>query len=247
MIDVAHLTVAYGRHVALAGVHFDLPVGAFLAIVGPNGSGKSTLIKVLLGLQRPSAGSVRLYEQPPNQVPAAWLGYVPQIKTLDRTFPAIACELVATGLHRRWPLWLGRREHAAIHAALDRVGVSHLSHRAVSQLSGGELQRVYLARALVRAPRLMLLDEPATGIDVKGEADFYALLESYHHESGATIVMVTHDWAAALHHATHVLLLKGHQVAFGPPVHVLTDAHMRNAFGHVGHTHEHVHAEDAHV
>jgi zinc transport system ATP-binding protein len=117
------------------------------------------------------------------------------------------------------------------------VGAEALADRALETLSGGELQRVYLARTLVRTPRLILLDEPATGIDVAGASDLYGVLEADQAERETTIVMVTHDWNAAYHHATHVLLLDGRQVGFGRPDAVLTDAGLRDAFGHTGHAH----------
>jgi zinc transport system ATP-binding protein len=166
------------------------------------------------------------------------------MKLFDRSFPALAVELVATGLLERWPVWLRAAHRKEAVGALERVRAAHLAERPIAQLSGGELQRVYLARALVREPRLVLLDEPATGIDVRGEQDFYHLLEHYHETTQATILMVTHDWAAAEHHASHVLLLKTQQVAFGAPQAVLTDDHLNLAFGHAGHTHyrEHKHA-----
>jgi zinc transport system ATP-binding protein len=99
------------------------------------------------------------------------------------------------------------------------------------------LQRVYLARALARRPKLLLLDEPAAGVDIAGEADMYHLLDAYRRERGATIVMVTHDWAGALHHASRALLLNRGLLAYGPPQEVLTDANLRLAFGHLGHSH----------
>jgi zinc transport system ATP-binding protein len=120
---------------------------------------------------------------------------------------------------------------------LALVGAEHLCHRPIGWLSGGELQRVYLARALVRNPKLLLLDEPATGIDPIGEDDMYQILEQYQVKSDVTILMVTHDWLAAKHHATQVLLLNRRQMSFGPPELALADEPMRRAFGHVGHTH----------
>lgn len=236
-LSAENLTVDFGEHRALDGLSLALPTGSFLAVVGPNGSGKTTFLKVLLGLIRPTGGRVRLWQQTPQRVPPEWIGYVPQLKTLNRRFPALAIELVATGLRRAWPVWIRRGERQRSLEALERVGAAHLAERSVAQLSGGELQRVYLARALVRDPRVVMLDEPATGIDLRGEHDFYHLLEHCHEETGVTILMVTHDWAAAYHHATHALLLKARQVAFGPPHEALTDDSMREAFGHVGHTH----------
>jgi zinc transport system ATP-binding protein len=236
-IQAHNLAAGFAGHTALDQVTFELPVGSFLAIVGPNGSGKSTLLRVLMALLEPRAGQVSLFDKPVRDIPPTWLGYVPQLKTLDRRFPALGRELVATGLQRRWPVWIGREDRAKIRAALDQVGAAHLQDRPVAEISGGELQRIYLARALVHRPRIVLLDEPATGIDVKGEHDFYDLLDDYHRETNATILMVTHDWHAAIHHASHVLLLKTQQVAFGPPRAALADQHIRTAFGHVGHRH----------
>lgn len=235
-VDIAGVAVRLGDHRVLEGVTLEAPVGSFLAVVGPNGSGKSTLLKVCLGLIQPEIGTVRLHGRAPERVPPEWLGYVPQVKTFDRSFPALAIELVVTGLRRRWPGRLGDERRLALDA-LDRVGVAPLAARPSGRLSGGELQRVYLARALVRRPRLVLLDEPAAGIDVVGEADMYRLLDDYRRDAGATIVMVTHDLEAASHHASHVLVLNGRQIAFGPPAVGLSDDCLRRAFGHLGHAH----------
>jgi zinc transport system ATP-binding protein len=121
---------------------------------------------------------------------------------------------------------------------MAQVGTEHLALRPIAKLSGGELQRVCLARSLVREPRLVMLDEPTTGIDAVGEADIYKLLEAYQKASGATILMITHDWHAATHHANWVLLLNRKQVSFGPPSEALNEDNLRVAFGHIGHTHQ---------
>jgi zinc transport system ATP-binding protein len=236
-VSAANLAAGYAGYLAIEQVTFDLPAESFLAIVGPNGSGKSTLLRVLMNLLEPRHGTIQIFDQPPPAIPPSWIGYVPQLKTLDRRFPALSRELVATGLRRRWPAFFGRGDRQKIDAALEQVGADHLAERTVAELSGGELQRVYLARALVHQPRIVLLDEPATGIDLKGEHDFYELLDRYQADSAATILMVTHDWHAAVHHASHVLLLKTQQVAFGPPGDTLSDDNIRQAFGHVGHRH----------
>jgi zinc transport system ATP-binding protein len=236
-LETQGLAVRFHDHLALADVTFAVPEGAFMAVVGPNGSGKSTLIRVLLGIVPPSAGAVRLYGRLPSEVPPEWLGYVPQLKTLDRTFPALAVELVATGLRRCWPGLVGAGARREALAALEAVGAAHLADRPSGRLSGGELQRVYLARGLVRRPRLVVLDEPATGIDVAGEADMYRFLDAYHRANAATIVMVTHDLEAAHHHASHVLVLNQRQISFGSPDAALGEASLRRAFGHVGHAH----------
>ncbi len=237
-IAVNGLSVRFGEHVALANAAFTIPEGAFVAIVGPNGGGKSTLLKVLLGLLPVATGTVGIWGRPPEEVPPEWIGYVPQVKTMDRSFPALSVELVMTGVTRRWPWRGGRRARQEAMVALERVGAAHLAQRPVAKLSGGELQRVCLARSMVRRPRLVMLDEPATGIDAIGEADMYHMLEAYQQETGATLLMVTHDWHAATHHADLVLLLNRTQVSFGPPQQALREDNLRAAFGHVGHAHE---------
>jgi len=156
---------------------------------------------------------------------------------MDRSFPALSLELVATGLAERWPWHLQKAERQRTLEALELVGAVHLAKRPVARLSGGELQRVCLARSLVRQPKLVMLDEPATGIDAVGEADMYRLLEAYQKKSGATLLMITHDWHAATHHARHVLLINRGLVGFGPPHTTLIEDNLRMAFGHIGHKH----------
>jgi zinc transport system ATP-binding protein len=221
----------------LDGISFEADEGSFVAVVGPNGGGKTTLLRVLLGLLRPDTGSAHVLGRRPSGVDPGLVGYVPQVKRLDRTFPARAVDLVLTALHQRWPFRISFEDRTRALDALGRVGAEELADRSLEGLSGGELQRVYLARSLARRPRLILLDEPATGIDVAGAADLYDVLEADQAGRGTTIVMVTHDWNAAYHHATQVLLLDGRQVGYGPPAEVLTDAGLREAFGHTGHAH----------
>lgn len=236
-VVVDGVTVRYRDHEALHDLSFHIPPGRFVAVVGPNGSGKTTLLKTLLGLEMPDQGTVQVLGQPPHAVEIGAIGYVPQIKTFDRSFPAVAVELVLSALHQRWPFGVSEDERKQAVAALERVGARRLADRALGELSGGELQRVYLARSIIRTPRLLLLDEPATGVDRAGAHDLYDLLDAYQQRTDATILMVTHDWNAAYHHASHVLVLDRRQVSFGPPDVALSEAHLRQAFGHVGHAH----------
>lgn len=236
-VSLENITVQLGDHEALADVTLAIPERAFAAILGPNGGGKTTLVRVLLGLVEPTAGSVRVFGLPPHRASPRDLAHVPQVKTLDRRFPALAEELVATGLAPRWPWRLGGRAREEAREALSRVGAAHLIGRPIGALSGGELQRVYLARAIARRPRIVLLDEPATGMDAPGQMDMYRLLEAYQREAGATVIMVTHDWEAAFHHATHAVLVNRRIVGFGPPPEALREDRLREAFGHVGHAH----------
>ncbi len=229
LVEIANLTVRFGAVTALDHVTFNLRPGQFLAVLGPNGSGKTTLFRCLLGLI-PYAGTVR------NR--ASRIGFVPQIKTFDRTFPGKAVEVVLSGITGAWPGWHHRRFRAQALAALDRVGAADFADRPIATLSGGQLQRVYLARALVHEPDLLLLDEPAAGVDRAGEADLYQYLEEYQSSHpGMAIAMITHDWEVARHHA-HVSLVLNHRViCFGPSADVLTEGSLRQAFGHMGHAH----------
>jgi len=244
-LEFNHYSIRFGDFQALNEVSLRIEEGSFVAIVGPNGAGKSTLLKSILGLtegmQRDGrtqiSGRVQVFGKPPQAVSAGLVGYVPQVKGFDRSFPALAVEVVVSGLRRSWPFRLSRQEHQQAQAMLEKVGALHLANRRLGRLSGGELQRVYLARALIREPKLLLLDEPATGVDAVGEADLYRHLEVYKTHSGATILMITHDWEAAQHHASQVLLLNRRVVAFGPPAQVLCHECLAEAFGHVGHTH----------
>jgi zinc transport system ATP-binding protein len=235
-LHVHNVTVRFGEAEVLRDVSFDLDDGAFLAIVGPNGAGKSTLVKVALGLVRPQRGHAALFGADAGAYPER-IGYVPQLKTFDRTFPATSVELVVTGLRRRWPARVAASERERALAALHDVGASRLADRALAKLSGGELQRVYLARALVRRPAIVLLDEPATGVDFLAEHDLYDLLERYQRETGATVAMVTHDLAAARYHANRVLVLNRRVHGYGLPADVLCEPCLQEAFGHVGHRH----------
>ena len=231
-----HVSVRFGEADVLSDVSFNLNVGEFLALVGPNGAGKSTLMKVALGLVTPLKGHAALFGEDAGRHPER-IGYVPQLKTFDRTFPATVLELVVSGLRRSWPARIRADERDAARHALAEVGAEALATRSLPKLSGGELQRAFLARALVRRPSLVLLDEPATGVDFLAEHDLYDLLETYQAASGATVAMITHDLAAARYHASRVAVLNRRLHGFGLPDEVLCESCLQKAFGHLGHTH----------
>ena len=234
-VETDRVSVRFGDFHALRDVSFAAPEGAFVAIIGPNGAGKSTLLNVILGLQRADSGSVRLFGRRPEETDPHRIGYVPQLKTLDRRFPARALELVVTGITRRWPWRVSQEQRGRALAAMERAGVARVAERPIAALSGGELQRVYLARCLVREPSLLVLDEPGAGMDVAGEADMYHLLVDYQRVHRATVLMITHDWEGARTHASHVLLMQQGLVGFGPPEEVAQEERLLTVFGYVGH------------
>ncbi len=240
MIQANSLTVQAAHRDILKDISFKLPTGAFLAIIGPNGGGKSTLVRALLGLQK-HKGTVQFGTAESGagkgsnrRVP---IGYVPQIKTLDRSFPALTEELVATALKKRWPWTIDSACRTIVRDALRSVSAEHLIGEPIRNLSGGELQRVYLARAMISTPPYLFLDEPAAGVDVAGTADMLECVEQFRREHGATIVMVTHDWDVAMHHASHALVLNKEVISFGPAHDAVSEDAIRKAFGHVGHAH----------
>ncbi|AFH50477.1 Zinc transport system ATP-binding protein [Ignavibacterium album JCM 16511] len=237
-VEVKNLSLSYGDIKVLENLNFNIPENSFVSIVGPNGAGKTTLMKILLGLIKDYSGEIKIFDKHPDEIDPHLIGYVPQIKTMDRNFPALSIELVASGLLRKWPWSVKGYDKENSIKALEMVKAEHLAYRPITELSGGELQRVCLARSIVRNPKLVVLDEPATGIDAIGEADLYNLLEAYQNKSNATVLMITHDWHVAHHHSDYVLLLNRKQVSFGHPEEALSEQNLRTAFGHIGHEHK---------
>lgn len=234
-IELNNLSVQFGDVAALQDLTLSVPAGAFLAIIGPNGAGKTTLLNAITGMIRPSGGTIRVLGQDPQSLDGDAIGYIPQVKTLDRHFPAQALELVVTGLRPSWPWRLSAKDRAAAMNALERTGAAHIAERPLSALSGGELQRVYLARCLMRPSKLLVLDEPGAGLDLAGTAAMHHVIEEYITEHNATAVMITHDWEGARNHASHVLLLNKRLVAFGPAGEAATEQQLLHMFGYTGH------------
>lgn len=237
MIKFEHLSVCYSKYYALEDINLEISDNSFIAILGPNGGGKTTFLKIILGLIKPSAGKVLIKGKKTSELNKNIIGYVPQIKTLDRSFPALSIELVVSGIRGNWPAKISKLEKEQAIEALKQVGAEHLAFRSLNKLSGGELQRIFFARSFVRNPEILLLDEPATGIDVVGESDIYNIIGDYEAKTDTTIIMVTHDWEAAYHHANKVLLLNRSQICFNEPDIAFKEENLRKAFSHIGHSH----------
>ncbi|AGA69518.1 ATPase component of Mn/Zn ABC-type transporter [Desulfitobacterium dichloroeliminans LMG P-21439] len=215
-------------------INLKIPSGSCIGIIGPNGSGKSTLIKSIVGLNSPSQGTVKVFGHPPTQ---DWrrkvqLGYVPQLKTMDKDFPISVYEVVLLGRTGRLG-WLKRpraEDHHLVEQALQKVNMLHLKNRPIGQLSGGQQQRVLIARALATESQLLLLDEPATGLDIPSQQSIYRLIEDLHGE-GITILTTTHDLAALeYHHFDLILCLNQTVIAFGTPEEVLVPDILQRTF-----------------
>jgi len=210
----------YGDGPVLEDITFALAPGEFAAVLGPNGSGKTTLLKLALGLLKPTRGTVAILDEASHNF-RRWdlVGYVPQVvEGMHSRFPATVEEVVGHGLYRGFdPLRALRgAEHPGIIAALETAGISHLRKRRVSDLSVGQEQRMLIARAIVREPRILLLDEPVASVDAAGQEQFYALLRRLNHEMGVTIVIVTHDIGAVIHEVDTCACINRTMVFHGP-------------------------------
>lgn len=233
-LRIKELSVSFEKNIILSNINFEIPLGAYVAIVGPNGSGKTTLLRTILGLNSNYFGELSF---PSSNTSKNKIAYVPQIKTLDRTFPAIAVELVLSGLKKSWLGTSGKANRQVALEILERLSAGHLAEKQLSKLSGGELQRVYLARCLITNPEILLLDEPATGIDLVCEKSVNTIISEYNQKYKTTIIMVTHDWSAAYHHTNYTLLLNKGQIFFGNSKDAFTDINLQKTFSHLGHDH----------
>ena len=211
LLTAQDLSLGYDSRVIVRGLSFRVDAGDYLCIVGENGSGKSTLMKTLLGLQPPLGGSI----ETGDGLMQNEIGYLPQQTVVQRDFPASVREIVLSGCQGRCGLRpfysAGDRRLAAENMA--RMGISELANRCYRELSGGQQQRVLLARALCATRKLLLLDEPVSGLDPKVTAEMYELIASLNRE-GVTVIMISHDIAAALRYASHILHI-GAAVFFG--------------------------------
>ncbi len=223
------VTLAHGRHVALADATFALPSGRTTAVIGPNGSGKSTVLHAIAGLLAPARGSLVVPGREAGG--AAAIAYVPQHLHANEQLPISAREVVTMGRFvQRGALGRLREEdRAAVARAMERLDVVRFARRQLKELSGGERQRVLVAQALAQEADLLLLDEPLTGLDLPSQERIVAVMDE-ERSAGRTVVASTHSLADAAT-ADHLLLLAGRVVAQGPPDEVLTEANLRAAYG----------------
>ncbi len=243
LLSIEELWVERGRTPILRGLTADVVRGRITALIGLNGSGKSTLLRTLLG-EFPYRGRLRYRCGHDHTRPKPeYVGYVPQKLSLDPRLPLTVRDLLGLALARR-PLFLGlgRKLNARVQAALDKVGVGDLIDLPVDGLSGGQLQRVLLALALDPNPELLLLDEPAAGIDFKTQHAFYELIAEINRTTPVTILLVSHDLQVVRRFAGHVLCLRDGVVQCqGPPAVVLTEDVLADTFGDemraLGHRH----------
>ncbi|MFJ8245509.1 metal ABC transporter ATP-binding protein [Peribacillus asahii] len=211
IIKVESLSYKYTKDKVLEDVSFEVPRGAFLAIVGPNGSGKSTLLKLILGLLRTQEGTIKLFDENIRSF-KEWqqIGFVSQkANSFNSGFPATVFEVVQSGLTKKLGLFKfpKKADKQKVKKALEAVDMLSFQHRNIGELSGGQQQRVFIARSLVSEPQLLILDEPTVGVDSKHVHQFYEMLEMLNKQLGITLILVTHDVGTVTDKVTHVACL----------------------------------------
>ena len=218
----------------LHDVSLELQAGKIVTVIGPNGAGKSTLIRILLGLQKPDSGEVW-------QKPTLRIGYVPQKISINELMPLTVERFVALAKHKN---------KNDVAQALAETGIAHLNKQAIQSLSGGEFQRVLLARALLQKPQLLILDEPAQGVDVMGQAELYEKISELKNTHGFGVLMISHDLHLVMQNTDQVLCLNQHICCSGQPDDVSNHPEYLRLFGDLPaeglavYTHQHDHCHD---
>lgn len=233
LVSATGITKHYGRRAVLENVDIAVRRGELVTLIGPNGSGKTTLARILLGLERPFGGTV-------VRAPGIRIGYTPQSLAIDRTLPLSV---------RRFLRMAGPNDAATLEAALDGAGAGDTLDSEVRLLSGGELKRVMLARALLRDPDLLVLDEPTANVDVHGQTDFYELIARIRDDRGCGVLLVSHDLHLVMSATDRVVCLNGHICCSGLPEDVSKHPAYLELFGETAaavavysHSHDHHHA-----
>ncbi len=230
-IEIDNLTVSLSGKEILSGINLVLQEGRFLGIVGPNGGGKTTLLKVILSLVKHVSGKVSVFGKTPGEaVKEGVFGYLPQHMNVDSDFPATATDVVLMGLHgkfKRSP----RDGRKKAEDMLETMGMASFAGHSFGRLSGGQQQRVSIARALVGEPRLLILDEPSTGIDAVGQEDFYHLLKGLQKRFGLSIVMVSHDIGVITSYVDEIACLNKTLHYQGSPLGALNEEVLRELYG----------------
>ena len=244
-VVVRDLDVRYDDFTALEHASLRVHYGEALGVVGPNGSGKSTLLKCIAGLLLPSSGELRVLGMAPKRLTPGTIAYVPQVEAVDWSFPATVWDVVAMGRFARLPFWRRFSEHDrdVVRAALEAVNMSDLSGRHIAQLSGGQQQRAFVARAIAQEPRLLLLDEPTTGVDASTEEALRIVVRRLV-GGGLPVIMATHDLERVDEWFDRLLVLDRRVLALGTPREVVASGaysairEHTHTHGHLRHDHE---------
>lgn len=231
LVELVDVSRSYGDAVALQNVSLKIWPGQFMAIVGPNGGGKTTLLRTILGMSPATSGDVLSRGRKLKRSSLERIGYVPQLETIDWNFPITVEEVIAMGffVKKRWFGAIGEIEKHKLRDIMDRLNLSGLGGRHIRELSGGQQQAVFVGRALVGDPELILLDEPASGLDIRSRDDVIHFLHEINHR-GVAIVLTAHDlnWVAA--HLPWAVCLNRRLIAEGPPNEIFNAEILKEAY-----------------
>jgi ABC-type Mn2+/Zn2+ transport system ATPase subunit len=232
LVRFTGVSCGYDGRAVLREIDLTIEVGAFVGIVGPSGAGKTTLLRAIVGAVPRIEGSLTFDGRPVGRGGTPGVGWVPQLETVDWNFPATVGEVVLMGRwsDRRWQAWASREDRMAVDQLLDRLGIGGLGRRHIRELSGGQQQRVFLARAMIGGPRLLLLDEPTSGVDLKTRDDILHLLADLNAD-GVTIVMTTHELNTVAAHLPWVVCVNGSIIAEGDPDDIFTSEILGRTYG----------------
>ncbi|OGO69688.1 MAG: manganese ABC transporter ATP-binding protein [Chloroflexi bacterium RBG_19FT_COMBO_56_12] len=234
LLELCAVSLRYNGRVALEAVSFQVNNGQRVAVVGPNGAGKSTLFKVIAGLLPATSGEVKVSGAGPGG--HICIAYVPQRSQVDWEFPVVVNDVVMMGRIGKLGLlrWPRARDWDYVHHALEVVGLSHLANRQIGELSGGEQQRMFIARALAQEAELMLMDEPLTGLDLPSQEGIFEILDGLG-QQGVTVLIAMHDLKLATDRFEQVMLLNRRLIGYGKPTDIFTPERLVAAYG--GHLH----------
>jgi zinc transport system ATP-binding protein len=219
LIELNKVSVLIGSTLALRDISLNIKKGEYIGLIGKNGSGKTTLMRVILGLVKPSSGSVKIFGHAPGGALLKKIGYTPQMRAIEREFPATVEEIVAFGFYDEMGSFgiISRAQRAKIQLALHKVKMEAYINRPIGHLSGGEQQKIMLAQALVRDPEILLLDEPTSALDHLIIKDFLALLTDLNKTYGITLVVIQHNLELVIPFCTRLMILRRSIVFDGNP------------------------------
>ena len=232
LVRFSGVSCGYDDKAVLRDIDLTIEDGAFVGIVGPSGAGKTTLLRAIVGAVPRVEGALTFDGRAVGRGGTPGVGWVPQLETVDWNFPATVGEVVLMGRwsDRPWRAWASRADRDAVDRLLDRLGIGGLGRRHIRELSGGQQQRVFLARAMIGEPRLLLLDEPTSGVDLKTRDDILHLLADLNGD-GMTIVMTTHELNTVAAHLPWVVCVNGSLIAEGDPDDIFTSEILGRTYG----------------
>lgn len=233
MITLNDVTFGYSlKSPIVEGINLTIFKGQFVGLLGPSGSGKTTLLKLIIGLIKPWHGSIIFHDSSSVRSSKVTIGYVPQVESVDWNFPVTVREVVGMGIWDQSGItpWLGRTAKKGIDNLLQGLGIVEYASRQIRQLSGGEQQRVFLARALIRNPDILVLDEPTSGVDHNSREKILGILNGLNAQ-GMTIVVTTHDILGIARRLPWIVCINHHIIAEGRPEDILTENNLLETYG----------------